>query len=630
MNLQEKKKVGNIEVTSEPPYRVALVGVPNVGKSSLYSALTGRERHVGNFPGVTVDMAEGELQADRRVVLADLPGMYALTPRSPEERISADILHHASVDRILSVVDAAHPSRGLALTLELTTLGIPVAIVLNMADEAEHSGIRIQTERLSSLTGCPVLTVSARDGRGLGALRRYLSVASQTQEKAQKSILPDAYACYSPEQKATVRYRQVDSLLENCFCADNPRGYNQEHITARVDQFFFYRMSAYPLMAFVFLCIFWISFGWPAQKLADIMTGLLLRLAMAMRAALIAWELPPMVVSLLTDGVLGGVGSVLGFLPMITLLLLCLALLEDSGYLARISCLSDLFLRPLGLSGRSFVPLLFGFGCTTTGAMACRILPSDEERGRSLGLLPFCSCSARLPVYMMVVNTLFGGKHGGKTVVALYAIGFLFGCLHLAIGERGRIPTDCSPYLLELPAYRLSSPKRVLSLVWEKSKKFSGRVLSLVFLSSLAVWLLGNFGGNLRPVEEGGTSLLQILATGLLPFLVPLGICDWRLAAALISGCFAKETVVSTLTVLLGGQGEELTQQLTGILSIPSAKGMLMLILLAPPCLTATLTLVREAGKSGRWRLLYSLLRQLLLGWLVAYIVVCLSRWIQN
>ncbi len=591
---------------------IALVGNPNCGKTSLFNRLTGSRLHTGNFPGVTVELVSGRLRGGG-AALVDLPGTYSLCPLSDDERISCDYIKAGKYDALLNVVDANNLERNLYLTLQLLSTPLPVVVALNMTDEVRKNGGCVNDAALSALLGVPVVNVSAATGEGLeqlcAELRRCASKQNYLQRRTLGALPLDPGT--QPQElvrEVTRRYARIDEL---CALCANFNEYDATAArTAKADALLTSRFLALPLFAAVMLGVFWLSFS--------VAGGALSALAARAADAVYSWCSVLLAGSALKhfvcDGVLAAVGGVLSFLPTILTLFLLLSLLEDTGYIARVAFVLDAPLRRIGLCGRSAVPLLLGFGCSVPAIMAARALPDGTLKRRTMLLVPFMSCSAKLPVLTMLCGAFFG-RYAALVMLALYLWSILTGIVCAALLRRRGEPEP--PLLMEMPPYRFPAAESVLSAAWLRAVDFIKRALGAILLAAIAVWVLGNYGAGFAPVAAND-SYLAAAARWLAPVFVPAGLDDWRLVSALISGLAAKETAVTTLMVLTGSTAATLPAALRGIMSAASAAAYLVFTLLYTPCVGAVSVLRREAGVRAAAA---AVTVQFSLAWLTAVII---------
>lgn len=655
------------------PLSLALVGNPNCGKTTLFNRLTGAHQRVGNFPGVTVDRKEGLLRGRRDVHVIDLPGMYSLSPFGGEERIARAAILKNRPDGIIHIIDATNLERSLLLTFQLSSLGIPMVIALNMMDEVRAGGGRVDVKRLEESLGIPALPISAAknegidaladraiqtarartrpgrvdfldgDGRGGGEagrhlrdlrvllepaaaragvpawfaalrlsegdeeLRRRLKL-TPVQHAAAKTILQrmeqDA-GCERETAVAAMRFACIERICADC--AAGPSDDREE----RLDRLLTGRFTAFPVFILLMALIFYLTFGPLGGWLSDGMAFLLSRFSDGAARGLSAAGVHPVLCSLVIDGVFAGVGSVLSFLPVITVLFLLLSLLEDSGYMARVAFIMDRPLHAIGLSGHSFVPLLLGFGCTVPAVMATRTLPRLSDRRRTVFLLPFMSCSAKLPLYALLTAAFFS-RTAAAVMPALYLLGIAVGVGAAALLRSKERGTPAA-FVLELPPYRLPGLKNVARLVVQKAKDFLTKAFTVIFLFTVIVWALQTFTPRFSVAARPEDSLLAACAGWFAPLFYPLGIYDWRVITALFTGVVAKESVVSTLTVLCGD-----LSQIGALFTPQSAAVFLVFSLLYTPCIAAIASVKREIGLRYAVRMV---LFQCATAWLIAFFV---------
>ena len=628
----------------------ALAGNQNSGKTTLFNHMTGSNQHVGNFPGVTVDQKTGAIIGQKGCEVVDLPGIYSLRPYSDEEIVTRNFLLNERPDGIINIIDATNIERNLYLTLQLMTMQIPMVLALNMMDEVRANGGSIDTEKLSEQLGIPVVPISAVKNEGVQELVRVAVLTAQRREKprvydfcpagpvhrcihsvchiiedhAQSSRLPARFAATKfiegdpivselldlhqndldaiehtivqmendcgldrNAAMADMRYNFIEGVCRACVVKAHE---SREHLrSVAIDRVLTGKYTAIPVFALIMLAIFFLTFNVIGQGLSDLLAMGIDGLAQAADRGLTAYGINPVVHSLIIDGVFTGVGGVLSFLPIIVTLFFFLSILEDTGYMARIAFVMDKLLRRIGLSGRSIVPMLIGFGCTVPAVMSTRTLSSERDRKLTILLTPFMSCSAKIPIYGLFIAAFFA-KHKALVMIVLYLFGILVGivCAKLLNGTAFR--GNPVPFVMELPNYRFPSLRSVLQLMWEKAKDFLQRAFTIIFVATIVIWFLQTFDTRLNVVSDQADSLLAAIGAWIAPVLRPLGIGDWRIATALISGFIAKESVVATLQVLLGGAG------LTGLFTLRSAISFLVFTLLYTPCVAAVSAVRRELG----------------------------------
>ena len=650
----------------------ALAGNQNCGKTTLFNQLTGSNQHVGNFPGVTVDQKSGQIRGQKDCTVVDLPGIYSLRPYTAEEIVTRDFILKSKPDGIINIVDATNLERNLYLTLQLLTLRVPMVLALNMMDELTGNGGSIEIAKLSQGLGIPVIPICAASGDGVEALvetavhtaaqkqlpavvdfcapgpvhRCIHAVSHQIEDHAQMAGLSTRFAAtwvidgdeaimqqlqldqnekeliehsiVQMEQErgldrnaaiADMRYTFIEEQVRRCVV--KPHESKERMRSVRADKILTGKYTAIPIFIGVMLLIFYLTFHVIGQTLSDLLAAGIDALTVLVDHALRAYGLNPIVQSLIIDGIFQGVGSVLSFLPIIVTLFFFLSILEDTGYMARVAFVMDKPLRRLGLSGKSIVPMLLGFGCTVPAVMATRTLPSARDRTMTILLTPFMSCSAKIPIYAFF-SAAFFPQYAALVMIGLYVLGILFGivsALVLKTAFRGR-PV---PFVMELPNYRLPSAKSVLLLLWDKAKDFITRAFTVIFLATIVIWFLQRFDMRLNVVVNSEQSLLAAIGRWLAPVFAPLGFADWRCATALISGFIAKESVVSTLQILLGSSA------VSTLFTTKTALSFLVFTLLYTPCVAAIAAIRREVGSAGRAAVIA--LSQCCIAWLAAFLL---------
>ena len=650
----------------------ALVGNQNCGKTTLFNALTGSNQHVGNFPGVTVDQKIGEIRDEKGCSVVDLPGIYSLRPYTQEEIVSRDFILNEKPDGIINIVDATNIERNLYLTLQLLELRVPMVLALNMMDEVRANGGAIDVKKMSAALGIPVVPITAARGEGVSELLdQALSAARSKTMPAVTDFCADDSAVHRcihavvhiiadhadrigvPARFCAVKLieggddladrLQLDEnekeLLEHCIVqmeaetgldrnaalADMRYSFiegvvdasvvkcheSREHArSVRIDKFLTGRYTAIPAFLGIMLLTFYLTFDVIGQRLSDLLglgvdalTGLVDR-------ALTAYGINPVVHSLIIDGIFAGVGSVLVFLPIIVTLFFFLSILEDTGYMARVAFVMDKPLRRIGLSGRSIVPMLIGFGCSVPAIMATRTVSSDRDRKMTILLTPYMSCSAKISIYAFFTAAFFPA-HRALVMISLYLLGILIGILAALIMNKTAFRGKPVPFVMELPNYRMPGLKSVALLLWEKAKDFLQRAFTVIFLATIIIWFLQSFDTRLNVVSDSAQSLLALIGKGIAPIFAPLGFADWRCATSLISGFIAKESVVSTLEVLLGGTA------IASLFTTRSAVSFLVFTLLYTPCVAAVATIRRELNSTLKTALV--VLMQCTVAWVVAF-----------
>ena len=651
----------------------ALAGNQNCGKTTLFNALTGSNQHVGNFPGVTVDQKSGEVREHKECTVVDLPGIYSLRTYTQEEIVTRDYILNQKPDGIINIVDATNIERNLYLTLQLLELRVPMVLALNMMDEVRANGGTIDVQKLSDDLGIPVVPITAAKGEGVSELmdravetaknrvlpkvydfcaanspvhRCVHAVVHLIEDHAERLGLPPRFcATKLIEGDRDMADRLVldqneRELLEHCIVQmETENGLDRnasladmrytfiEQVTADAvvkcheskehkrsvawDRVLTGKYTALPVFFGVMLLIFWLTFEVIGQGLSDLLALGIDYVTAGVDGALTAYGINPVVHSLIIDGIFAGVGSVLSFLPIIVTLFFFLSILEDTGYMARVAFVMDKLLRKIGLSGRSIVPLLIGFGCSVPAIMATRTVSSDRDRKMTILLTPYMSCSAKIPIYGFFTAAFFT-DHKALVMISLYVLGIVVGILAALVMKGTAFRGKPVPFVMELPNYRMPSAKSVGLLLWEKAKDFLQRAFTVIFLATVVIWFLQSFDTRLNVVTDSADSLLALIGQWLAVLFRPLGFGDWRCATALISGFIAKESVVSTLKVLLGNAA------ITSLFTTRSAISFLVFTLLYTPCIAAVATIRRELG--SRIKTVGVVLLQCVVAWLAAYI----------
>lgn len=656
----------------------ALAGNQNCGKTTLFNALTGSNQHVGNFPGVTVDQKAGVIKGtDHQVV--DLPGIYSIRPYTQEEIVTRDFILKSRPDAIINIVDATNIERNLYLTLQLLTLQVPTVIALNMMDELVGNGGSVDVQKMSEALGVPVVPISAAKNQGItelvdtlidtasrrvtpkvqdfcpeGPVHRCIhAVCHIIEDHAQRINIArrfcamkliegeqdffDALELSQNEKEliehtviemehetgldrnaalADMRYNFIEKVCGECVVKAKE---SREHRRSmQIDKVLTHRIFAIPLFIAIMGLVFFLTFNVVGAFLSDVMSYAIDGLTLLADRALTAYGINPVVHSLVIDGIFAGVGSVVSFLPLIVTLFFFLSILEDSGYMARVAFVMDKLLRKIGLSGRSFVPMLVGFGCSVPAIMATRTLSSNRDRKMTILLTPFMSCSAKIPIYTLFAAAFFPG-HELLVMLALYFGGILVGILVALVLKNTAFKGNPVPFVMELPNYRFPSAKSVVLLMWEKAKDFLTRAFTVIFMATVIIWFMQTFDTRLNVVENSADSILAALGRLVSPIFAPLGFGDWRMVTALVSGFTAKEAVVSTFGVILGVSTEQLGIALHSLFTTASAASFLAFCLLYTPCVAAVSTIKTEL-KSG-WKTVGIVFAQCMVAWLAAFVV---------
>lgn len=633
----------------------ALAGNQNCGKTTLFNQLTGANQHVGNFPGVTVDRKTGVIRGQKNTEVTDLPGIYSLSPYTSEEVVSRQFILEEKPKCIINIVDSTNIERNLYLSMQLMELGIPMVLALNMMDELEGNGGSIDVNVMESMLGLPVVPISAAKGEGIselvehavhiakyqevpaiqdfcspedhgGAVHRCLhAIMHLIEDHAKRAGIPIRFATsklvegdslvidalkLSQNERETIEHilRQMEeernldraaamadmrfSFIEN-LCSKSvthPHQSKEHRRSERIDAILTGRITAIPAFIAIMAAIFWLTFDVIGGTLQELLESAIEWFTEVSDQAMQSWEVNDVVRSLIIDGVYAGVGSVASFVPIIVTLFFFLSMLEDSGYMARIAFVMDRPLRKLGLSGRSIVPLLVGFGCSVPSVMSSRTLPSMRDRKLTVMLTPFMSCTAKLPIYVFLCAAFFP-ENAGLVMVCLYALGVVTGIIVAIILKRVMFRGAPVPFVMELPNYRMPSSRSTLMLLWEKTRDFLQRAFTVIFMATIVIWFFQTFGFHLQQVENANDSILGVIANYVAPIFSPLGFGDWRVCTSLVGGFLAKESVVSTLTVLFGAG-----TAINTVLSTSSAVSLLVFCLLYTPCVAAIASIRRELG----------------------------------
>lgn len=659
---------------------LALAGNQNCGKTTLFNALTGSNQHVGNFPGVTVDQKIGDVKGEKNCQVVDLPGIYSLRPYTQEEIVTRDFIINQKPDGIINIVDATNIERNLYLTLQLLELCVPMVLALNMMDEVNSNGGTVNIEKMSELLGIPVVPISASKGEGVSEL---IDKAVSTAKNKQKPKVWDFCSAESPVHRcihavvhliddhaeraglparfctskliegdpdiedrleldenerellehcivemedesgldrnaalAAMRYDFIESVVSDSVVKAHE---SREHRRSMaIDKVLTGKYTALPVFFGVMFLVFWLTFGVIGSALSDLLAlGIDSFTSLADRA-LTAYGINPIVHSLVIDGIFAGVGSVLTFLPLIVVLFFFLSILEDTGYMARVAFVMDRALRKIGLSGRSFVPMLIGFGCSVPAIMATRTVSSDRDRKMTILLTPYMSCSAKIPIYAVFASAFFP-NHKALVMISMYVVGIVLSVLLALILKNTAFKGNPVPFVMELPNYRLPSPKSVVLLLWDKAKDFLQRAFGIIFIATIIIWFLRSFDTRLNVVENSADSLLALIGRFIAPVFAPLGFGDWRAATSLISGFTAKEAVISTMAVLLETNLSNLGGALSEIFTPLTAVSFLVFTLLYTPCVAAVASIRRELG--SKIQTLGVVLLQCTVAWICALVV---------
>lgn len=657
----------------------ALVGNQNCGKTTLFNALTGANQHVGNFPGVTVDQKMGDITSVKGCSVVDLPGIYSIRPYSTEEIVTRDFVLNEKPDGIINIIDATNIERNLYLTLQLLELGIPMVIALNMMDEVRGNGGTVNIKLFSELLGVPAIPISAAKNEGISELikiavatakgrvkpkvqdfcapgpvhRCIHAVSHMIEDHAQSIGISPRFAAtkliegdMSFAEKLELDQNELEAIEHNVKEMESERGLDanaaladmryafiesvcekavvkckesrEHHRSVKIDSVLTNKYSALPLFLGIMLLIFWLTFGVVGSFLSDLLSLGIDKLTALTDSALTAYGINTVVHSLIIDGIFAGIGSVLSFLPIIVVLFFFLSILEDTGYMARVAFVMDKLLRKIGLSGRSFVPMIIGFGCSVPAIMSSRTLSSERDRKMTIMLIPFVSCSAKIPIYA-VFSAAFFPRYSAFVMFVLYIFGIIMGIITALILNKTAFRGNPVPFVMELPNYRLPSAKSVLLLMWDKAKDFLQKAFTVIFVATVIIWFLGAFDSRLNFVTDSSNSLLASIGRLISPIFAPLGLSDWRISTSLLAGLSAKEAVVSTMGVLTGTGLEGLSNALSAVFTPLTAASFLVFTLLYTPCVAAIATLKAELG--SRLHTAGVIALQCVIAWVCAFIV---------
>ena len=668
-------KKGENPLPDDTTLTFALAGNQNCGKTTLFNQLTGSNQHVGNFPGVTVDRKSGAIRNNPNTEVTDLPGIYSMSPYTSEEIVTRQFIIGEKPTGIINIVDATNIERNLYLTMQLMELDTPMVLALNMMDEMRGNGGTVRINKMEAMLGIPVVPISAAKNEGVdelvdhalhvakyqerpgrmdfcseedhgGAVHRCIhGIIHLIEDHAKAAGIPVRFAAtklvegdqrieaalkldqnekemiehiiVQMEQErgldraaaiADMRFHFIHQLVEQTVV--KPRQSKEQLRSAQIDRFLTGRYTAIPAFVGIMALVFYLTFGVIGLALQNLLEVGIDALTAAADSTLTAWNVNAAVHSLVIDGIFTGVGSVLSFLPIIVTLFFFLSLLEDTGYMARVAFVMDKLLRRIGLSGRSIVPMLIGFGCTVPGVMASRTLPSERDRKMTILLTPFMSCSAKLPIYSLFAAAFFP-EHAALVMVSLYFLGIAVGILMAILLKSSVFKGEAVPFVMELPNYRLPGLKNVVQLLWEKARDFLQRAFTVIFVATIIIWFLQSFDLRLSLTADPQQSILAWLASGIAPLFAPLGFADWRVSTALITGFMAKESVVSTLTILYGSSAA-----FAAALSPAAAAPLLVFCLLYTPCIAAVASVKRELG--GKWAFIM-VANQCIVAWLAAF-----------
>ena len=656
----------------------ALVGNQNCGKTTLFNVLTGSNQHIGNFPGVTVDRKDGVIKGYPDTLITDLPGIYSMSPYSSEEIVTREFLLMDKPKGIINILDATNIERNLYLSMQLMELGIPMVIALNMMDEVRVNGGSVRINAIEELLGVPVIPISAAKGEGIEELVSHAIHVAKYQEKPQisdfcskdsavhrcihgiMSLISDhADKAGYPERFAASKVVEGDSLVlkhleleqnekemiehiivqmeEECgmdrasaiadmrfayiedVCKNTvvkPRESKERIRSQKIDKLLTGKYTGIPMFIAIMGLVFYLTFNVIGAALSNVLDILITFVTNGVDNLLTAMNVNSVLHALIIDGIFNGVGSVLSFLPIIVTLFFFLSILEDSGYMARVAFIMDKLLRKLGLSGRSIVPMLIGFGCSVPGVMASRTLSSERDRRMTVLLTPFMSCSAKVPIYAFF-SAAFFPHYAALVMIGMYFIGIIVGIIMAFIFKKTLFKGEPVPFVMELPNYRMPGAKNVVHLLWEKAKDFLQKAFSIIFIATILIWFMQNFDIRLNVVADSRQSILAVLAGMITPLFKPLGFGDWRLVTAILTGVMAKESVVSTISILFGS-----TIEMVSVISAAGAMSFLVFCLLYTPCVAAIASVKKELG--GKWAA-YVVVIQCVVAWIAALITYIIA-----
>lgn len=656
----------------------ALVGNQNCGKTTLFNVLTGSNQHIGNFPGVTVDRKDGVIKGYPDTLITDLPGIYSMSPYSSEEIVTREFLLMDKPKGIINILDATNIERNLYLSMQLMELGIPMVIALNMMDEVRVNGGSVRINAIEELLGVPVIPISAAKGEGIEELVSHAIHVAKYQEKPQisdfcskdsavhrcihgiMSLISDhADKAGYPERFAASKVVEGDSLVlkhleleqnekemiehiivqmeEECgmdrasaiadmrfayiedVCKNTvvkPRESKERIRSQKIDKLLTGKYAGIPMFIAIMGLVFYLTFNVIGAALSNVLDILITFVTNGVDNLLTAMNVNSVLHALIIDGIFNGVGSVLSFLPIIVTLFFFLSILEDSGYMARVAFIMDKLLRKLGLSGRSIVPMLIGFGCSVPGVMASRTLSSERDRRMTVLLTPFMSCSAKVPIYAFF-SAAFFPHYAALVMIGMYFIGIIVGIIMAFIFKKTLFKGEPVPFVMELPNYRMPGAKNVVHLLWEKAKDFLQKAFSIIFIATILIWFMQNFDIRLNVVADSRQSILAVLAGMITPLFKPLGFGDWRLVTAILTGVMAKESVVSTISILFGS-----TIEMVSVISAAGAMSFLVFCLLYTPCVAAIASVKKELG--GKWAA-YVVVIQCVVAWIAALITYIIA-----
>lgn len=598
----------------------ALIGNQNCGKTTLYNQLTGSRQHVGNFPGVTVEQKIGKLKNKDDCYIVDLPGTYSINAYSKEENVTRDFLLNEKVDGIINIVDANNLDRNLYLTLQLLEMNIPTVVALNMMDEIEKKGIYININKIEKYLNVPVIPISALKNKGIDELvenmfqvinsKKYALICTSCKSN---NCVNNKIRKLTDEEIAKDKFNYIEEICKNVI--ENKEEYNR---SIKIDKIVTNKYLSIPIFLIIMLVIFFLTFNIIGPFLSDMLQRGIDVVVNIISDLLIRYNANNVVYDLIVNGIFKGVGSVLGFLPIITTLFFFLAILEDTGYMARVAFIMDALLRKIGLSGKSIVPMLIGFGCSVPAIMSTRTMFSKKDRELTILLIPFISCSAKIPIYAIFSATFFK-NYSAIAMLVIYILGIILGICIILLLSKTRYKKSSVPFIIELPSYRIPSIKNILLLMLDKSKEFIDKAFTVILFTSIAIWFLQSFDINFKLITNSENSILALIGKAIVPAFKPIGFLDWRICTSLLTGLSAKENVISTLSILTNTSIDGLPIILKEIFTTSSSVSFLIFTLLYTPCIASIATIRKELNSWGKT--IKIVLMQCAIAWTFSFLI---------
>ena len=598
----------------------ALIGNQNCGKTTLYNQLTGSRQHVGNFPGVTVEQKIGKLKNKDDCYIVDLPGTYSINAYSKEENVTRDFLLNEKVDGIINIVDANNLDRNLYLTLQLLEMNIPTVVALNMMDEIEKKGIYININKIEKYLNVPVIPISAIKNKGIDELvenmfqvinsKKYALICTSCKSN---NCVNNKIRKLSDEEIAKDKFNYIEEICKNVI--ENKEEYNR---SIKIDKIVTNKYLSIPIFLIIMLVIFFLTFNIIGSFLSDMLQRGIDVVVNIISDLLIRYNANNVVYDLIVNGIFKGVGSVLGFLPIITTLFFFLAILEDTGYMARVAFIMDALLRKIGLSGKSIIPMLIGFGCSVPAIMSTRTMFSKKDRELTILLIPFISCSAKIPIYAIFSATFFK-NYSAIAMLVIYILGIILGICIILLLSKTRYKKSSVPFIIELPSYRIPSIKNILLLMLDKSKEFIDKAFTVILFTSIAIWFLQSFDINFKLITNSENSILALIGKAIVPAFKPIGFLDWRICTSLLTGLSAKENVISTLSILTNTSIDGLPIILKEIFTTSSSVSFLIFTLLYTPCIASIATIRKELNSWGKT--IKIVLMQCAIAWTFSFLI---------